>query len=393
MSDPKENTQNTEETVPSEEIKEEEAAPAPEEEIPEAPAEEIPEAPAEEPAEDEAEKLRKDMASEKERYLRLAAEYDNFRKRSARERDSIYADVKADTIVKLLPVFDNLQRALENPTAETRSRAQVLTGGMLLLNEWHSRPEDFSETALVSLGKYYGGNDKVQVNDYNVKMFPNAADALKEALDAARAEDLTHYIVTEGYRSWDEQNTMFQNRVNKLSSRYSGDALIEAAKKEVNYPGTSEFNSGLSCTLKLYDKDDPEVTNSKFSTTSQGKWMNENCWKYGLVLRFPLANWPLETTQDKSFKTGVSVKLNLYRFVGKGNAAVMHYMDFCMEEYIEYLEEHPHIALFEDGVLKYEIYRQYVGDSESFDVQLTRNARSWSTSLDNMGAIITVFEY
>ena len=290
-------------------------------------------------------------------------------------------------------LIDLTSYPLENPTAETRSRAQVLTGGMLLLNEWHSRPEDFSETALVSLGKYYGGNDKVQVNDYNVKMFPNAADALKEALDAARAEDLTHYIVTEGYRSWDEQNTMFQNRVNKLSSRYSGDALIEAAKKEVNYPGTSEFNSGLSCTLKLYDKDDPEVTNSKFSTTSQGKWMNENCWKYGLVLRFPLANWPLETTQDKSFKTGVSVKLNLYRFVGKGNAAVMHYMDFCMEEYIEYLEEHPHIALFEDGVLKYEIYRQYVGDSESFDVQLTRNARSWSTSLDNMGAIITVFEY
>ena len=290
-------------------------------------------------------------------------------------------------------LIDLTSYPLENPTAETRSRAQVLTGGMLLLNEWHSRPEDFSETALVSLGKYYGGNDKVQVNDYNVKMFPNAADALKEALDAARAEELTHFIVTEGYRSWDEQNTMFQNRVNKLSSRYSGDALIEAAKKEVNYPGTSEFNSGLSCTLKLYDKDDPEVTNSKFSTTSQGKWMNENCWKYGLVLRFPLANWPLETTQDKSFKTGVSVKLNLYRFVGKGNAAVMHYMDFCMEEYIEYLEEHPHIALFEDGVLKYEIYRQYVGDSESFDVQLTRNARSWSTSLDNMGAIITVFEY
>ena len=44
-------------------------------------------------------------------------------------------------------------------------------------------------------------------------------------------------------------------------------------------------------------------------------------------------------------------------------------------------------------MLKYEIYRQIVGDSTSFDVQLTRNARSWSTSLDNMGAIITVFEY
>ena len=89
----------------------------------------------------------------------------------------------------------------------------------------------------------------------------------------------------------------------------------------------------------------------------------------------------------------MSVKLNLYRYVGKGNAAVMHYYDFCMEEYIEYLQEHPHIAVFEDGVLKYEIYRQYVGEAQSFNLQLTRNARSYSASLDNMGAVITVFEY
>ena len=58
-----------------------------------------------------------------------------------------------------------------------------------------------------------------------------------------------------------------------------------------------------------------------------------------------------------------------------------------------YLEEHPHIALFEDGVLKYEVYRQPVGDAFSFDVQLTRNAPRYQSSLDNMGAVITVFEY
>ena len=121
--------------------------------------------------------------------------------------------------------------------------------------------------------------------------------------------------------------------------------------------------------------------------------MNKNCWKYGLVFRFPLAAWPLDETQDKSFKTGVSVTLNLYRYVGKGNAAVMHYFDFCLEEYIEYLQEHPHIAVFENGDLKYEIYRQYVGDAATFNVQLTSKARSWTSSLDNMGAIVTVFEY
>ncbi len=280
---------------------------------------------------------------------------------------------------------------LENPTAETRTRSDLMNNGMLLVNEWHSRPDDFDEAALVSISKFF--DRKIQATDSNVSLFPNAAEALKEALDAAAEVNLSHYMVDEAYRSWDTQNTLFQNKVTKLTNKYSGDALIAAAKKEVNYPGTSEYNSGLAFRLRLYDKDNPEVAKPKYSTTEQGKWMNENCWKYGIVFRFPQANWPLDGTMDKSFKTGVSLKMNLYRYVGKGNAAIMHYMDFCMEEYIEYLQEHPHIALFEDGALKYEIYRQYVGDAQSFDVQLTRNARSHISSLDNMGGIITVFEY
>lgn len=52
------------------------------------------------------------LKAAEDRYLRLAAEYDNFRKRSARERDTIYADVRADTILKFLPVYDNLVRAI-----------------------------------------------------------------------------------------------------------------------------------------------------------------------------------------------------------------------------------------------------------------------------------------
>ena len=290
-------------------------------------------------------------------------------------------------------IIDLTNYPLENPTAETKTRADVMNNGMLLLNEWHSRPEDFNETAIVSVGKHVGGNDKVQVKDYNVKLFPVAADALLEAVNAAKAENMLHYIVDEGYRTWDEQNTLFQKRVESLSKKYSGEALIDAAKKEVNYPGTSEYNSGLAFSLRLYDKNDPEVGAPKYSTTEQARWMNENSWKYGIIFRFPQDGWPLETTQDKSFKTGVSLKLNLYRYVGKGNAAMMHYLDMCMEEYIEYLQEHSHIALFVDGVLKYEVYRQYVGDASAFDVQLTRNARSHVSSLDNMGGLITVFEY
>ena len=84
----------------------------PEENIPEeAVTGEVVEEPAENP-------LEAQLASEKERFLRLAAEYDNYRKRSAKERENIFADVKSDTITQFLPVYDNLVRALAIETAD-----------------------------------------------------------------------------------------------------------------------------------------------------------------------------------------------------------------------------------------------------------------------------------
>ena len=58
------------------------------------------------------------LAAEHDGYLRLAAEYNNFRKRSQREKDGIYLDAVADTAKKLLPVYDNLERALKNETSD-----------------------------------------------------------------------------------------------------------------------------------------------------------------------------------------------------------------------------------------------------------------------------------
>lgn len=58
------------------------------------------------------------QAQEHDQYLRLAAEYDNFRKRSQREKDTIYQDAVADTAKKFLSVYDNLQRALHNETPD-----------------------------------------------------------------------------------------------------------------------------------------------------------------------------------------------------------------------------------------------------------------------------------
>jgi len=65
------------------------------------------------------------LAAEKDKYLRLAAEYDNFRKRSAREREAMFNDVRSDTILQLLPVYDNLERALAAATKDEAYRKGV----------------------------------------------------------------------------------------------------------------------------------------------------------------------------------------------------------------------------------------------------------------------------
>ena len=56
--------------------------------------------------------LAKSLAEEHDQYLRLAAEYDNYRKRTAKEKEGIYANAKIDTIKGMLPVYDNLERGL-----------------------------------------------------------------------------------------------------------------------------------------------------------------------------------------------------------------------------------------------------------------------------------------
>ena len=66
----------------------------------------------------ELDTVKEQLAKEHDGYLRLAAEYDNFRKRSQKEKDDLYTVIKAETVGKFLPVYDNLERALAQETAD-----------------------------------------------------------------------------------------------------------------------------------------------------------------------------------------------------------------------------------------------------------------------------------
>ena len=81
--------------------------------------------PEELPGPSEADRLRDELNAERDSRLRALAEYDNFRKRSLKERENIYADVRTDTIKKFLPIFDDLERALKQETADEAYRRGV----------------------------------------------------------------------------------------------------------------------------------------------------------------------------------------------------------------------------------------------------------------------------
>lgn len=98
-----------------------------------------------------AEKL---IQAEKEKYLRLCAEYDNFRKRSQKERDTLYADIKADTLVKFLPVYDNLERALATPTEDEAYRRGV----EMIMTQFCTTMDKLGITEIEALGQKFDPN-------------------------------------------------------------------------------------------------------------------------------------------------------------------------------------------------------------------------------------------
>ena len=86
-----------------------------------------------------------------DRYLRLLAEYDNYRKRSQKEKDSLYADIKSDTVAKFLPVYDNLVRALAQSTEDEAYRRGV----EMIMTQFNTTLEKLGASKIECLGQKF----------------------------------------------------------------------------------------------------------------------------------------------------------------------------------------------------------------------------------------------
>ena len=123
--------------------------------------------------------------AEHDSHLRLAAEYDNFRKRTVKEKDAAYGNGRADTVGKLLPVYDNLERALNQPTED----AAYKKGVEMTMNE---------------LVKIFTGLGVEIFGNVGDAFDPNLHNAVMHIDDESLAENTISQVFQKGFKLGDK---------------------------------------------------------------------------------------------------------------------------------------------------------------------------------------------
>ena len=101
--------------------------------------------------EEKGDPLKDELAQMTDKYLRICAEYDNFRRRSQKEKENLYGDIRANVITSFLPVYDNLVRAL---AAETQDEA-YRKGVEMIMNQFNTTLEKLGATEIKAVGEKF----------------------------------------------------------------------------------------------------------------------------------------------------------------------------------------------------------------------------------------------
>ena len=123
--------------------------------------------------------------AEHDSYLRLAADYDNFRKRTAKEKEASYGNGKADAEAKLLPVYDNLERALNQPTEDAAYKKGV-------------------EMTMTELVKIFTALGVEIFGDVGDTFDPNLHNAVMHTEDESLGENVITMVFQKGFKLGDK---------------------------------------------------------------------------------------------------------------------------------------------------------------------------------------------
>lgn len=152
-------------------------------------------------------------------------------------------------------------------------------------------------------------------------MRADAAQALEEMFAACKAQTGVTLKAVSGYRSYQRQATIYQNKLDRVGTK-------EKADQYVARPGASEHQLGLA--MDVGQKSDDVNLTSSFGKTKGGKWVAEHCWEYGFILRYQ------EGWEDV---TGYAYEPWHVRYVGLENAKRIKEANLPLETYLLLLRE------------------------------------------------------
>ena len=135
---------------------------------------------------EELEKLKKELSETRELLLRTAAEYDNFRKRSEREKDAVYSSAKTATIATMLPLADSLEAA----SNLSDSQSEEYKKGIELLQ--NQLKDCFSKLSVESFG------------DVGDNFDPNIHNAISHIQEESEKENFISSVFQKGYKTGDK---------------------------------------------------------------------------------------------------------------------------------------------------------------------------------------------
>ena len=203
----------------------------------------------------------------------------------------------------------------------TPAAVQVLAGSQpMLVNRQHPVASDFAPADLVNLSEYCDSS-LVKIKYDGTQGVREAADALIRMLEAAKADGITNWQVSAAYRSYADQQRIFDNKVKSFQNNnpdWSLSRCRSAASVTVADPGASEHHTGLA-----FDMTVPNT--SMFLGTKQCTWLHQHCWEYGFILRY---------TDEKQQITGFAGEAWHIRYVGTEHSLAMQQSGQCLEEYL-----------------------------------------------------------
>ena len=146
--------------------------------------EEVSEETAEASAEDRIAALEAELKNEKDKYMRLFAEFDNFRKRTAKEKTEAYGDSAAKTIAEILPALDNFDRALDTPCSDENFKKGI-------------------EMIFTQLTDIFGKLGVTEIEALGQPFNPNLHNAIKQVESEDGESDVICEVFQKGYKLGD----------------------------------------------------------------------------------------------------------------------------------------------------------------------------------------------